>query len=146
MDDQPGQVELLVGQPVGEVHLRERVGQRAVRAALAGQPRGVVVAGDERHPHAVVADTGEGGLGDPEGPVGGSGMVEDVSQPHHQIRPLIEGQVHRFLEGLLEVELALIDPALGGVRVVGPAQVGVAEGRNAHVLQPTRQVGLIPTM
>ena len=43
-----------------------------------------------------------------------------------------QGQLDGRLERLLEVPLALIDPALGGEGVVGATQVGVADGCNPH--------------
>ena len=128
----PGQFEALVGQPVGEVHLGEAVGQRRVGAAGAGQAGRVVVAADDHRRHPVRPDAGQGPLGHPEGPVGRSWMVEDVAQPDHQVRLLGQGQFDGRLERLLEVELPLIDPAVGGEGVVGAAQVGVADGSYSH--------------
>ncbi len=45
----------------------------------------------------------EGPLGDPERPVGGAGVIEDVAEPDDQVRILRQGQVDRSLEGPLEV-------------------------------------------
>jgi hypothetical protein len=59
-------------------------------------------------------------------------MVEDVAQPHDQVRPLIQGQLDRRFERALEIPLALVDTTLGRERIVGPAQMGVAYGSHSH--------------
>jgi hypothetical protein len=59
-------------------------------------------------------------------------MVEHVTQPDDEIRPLGQGRVDGRLEGELEVALALVDPFLGRDRVIRAPEVGVAEGSYAH--------------
>ena len=59
-------LEALVGQAVGEMHLGERVSQGAVRAAPSREARGVVVAADHHGGHPVVADGRQRSLGYPE--------------------------------------------------------------------------------
>ena len=71
--------EALVGQPVGEVHLREGVRQHRVRAAAARQAGSVVVATYDHERDAVVTDRRQRSLGDAERTVVRSGVVEDVA-------------------------------------------------------------------
>ena len=98
-----------------------------------------MVAADHHGGHAVIADAGQRPLGDPERAVGGPGVVEHVAQPDHQVGVLGQGQVDGGLERPLEVQLALVDPGLGRERVVGPAQMGVADGSHSHA--PANQSG-----
>ena len=59
-------------------------------------------------------------------------MVEDIAEPHHEIRPGSQRSVDRGLEGHLEVELALVDAFRSGCGGRRAAEVGVAQCCDAH--------------
>ena len=131
-------LEALVGQAVGKVHLGERVSQGAVRAPPSREPRGVVVAADRHAGHPVVANGRQRSLGYPERAVVRRRVVEDVAEPDEHVRLLLESQVYRRLERPLEVPLALVYAPLDGVRQVGAAEVGVSDGSNLHETSTAR--------
>ena len=79
------QLKTLIGEPMREVHLRERVGQGAVRAASSRQAGSVMVAAYHDCGDTVLPDRGQGALGDPERAVVRGGVVEDVAQPNNEI-------------------------------------------------------------
>ncbi len=132
VDHQAGQVELLIGQAMGEADLGEAVRQGGVGAPRPGQPGGVMVAADDDRGHAVSPDPGQRPLCHPVRVVGGAGVIEDVSQPDHQVWTLVQGELDRRFEGLLEVELPLVDPLGGGKRIIRAPKMGVPDGGHAH--------------
>ena len=131
----PRDVETFVGEAAGEVDLPEGVRESGIGAAPAGQAGRVVVAADDDRRHPVVPDGGQGALRDAKGAVVGSGMVENIAQPDHQVGLLGEGEGDGRLERPLEVPLPLVDAALHRVGKIGAAEVGVADGRDPHVVR-----------
>ncbi len=71
----------------------------------------------------------------------GSGMVENIAQPDHQVGLLGQGEADGRLERPLEVPLPLVNPALHRVGQVGTAEMSVADGGDLHAERP----GLILT-
>ena len=131
-----GDLEALVGEPVGEVDLREGVRQSGVGAASAGKARCVVVAADDDRWDAVFPDRRQSPLSYPEGAVVGGRVVEDVAEPDDQVGLLRQGELYRGLERPLEVPFALVDPSVDRVREIRAPEVGIADGGNLHFGRP----------
>ena len=125
-------LKALIGEPVGEVDLREGVRQRRVGAASARKAGCVVVTADDHGRHPVFAHLRQSPLHDAERTVVRRRVVEYVAEPYHQVRLLCQGKLYCGLERPLEVPFPLVDPTLDGVGKVRAPEVGVANRSNFH--------------
>ncbi len=111
-------LEALIGEPMGEMHLGEGVRQGGVWTASTGKAGCVVVATDDYRRHPVAPDPRESALHDAERTIVRGRVVEDVAEPYQQVRLLRQGKLDGGLEGPLEVPFPLVDPTFDRVREV----------------------------
>ena len=114
------------------MELGEGVGEDGIGVADAGEAWRVVVAADGDEAETMGADLGQRPHDHPEAAVVRSRVVEHIAEPHHEIRLGGQRSVDRGLEGDLEIELALVDAFRRGRGGGRAAEVGVAQGCDAH--------------